>query len=564
MRPPSRQTWRRMSSGLRSVIVVGWLVNTGLGVLFAVSYMGTPWSLPFVFVPLLMLYRAGRGCATARTDRVRLAALQRATHVLAVPIDPRDAFPAFLREVVAGFEAGAVEFLTPAGGLVAHRSATSDEVVVEPLPTSGPVAECLDASGCIAAPMRAGDRVVGELRVHDRSGAAGFDDGERAVLEALAAEAAGALEKAALLDSVLEERHSLSTSVEATSDGILAVDADGVVRTWNPGLEAMTGYAAASMVGNPHAGVLRARDAAGAHVLLERWAEEGVELPADLQVVAVDGTTRGLSCSYTRVPSKDDRPAVLVVMAREVTRVHEVERLKEDFVATVSHELRTPLTPIKGFANMLLESGDRLGTDGRKAAAESILRSAQRLERLIVNLLEVSRVESHVLEVRNAVVPVVPVVSRVVEEFRTAFPDRVIELDVVGTPEARGSEQRVEQILSNLLSNAVKYTPAPSPIAVGLRVDGRAVELVVVDRGPGVPEHEAERIFQRFERLGQDRRQAGTGLGLYIARELAHAMNGTLAVSAGADGGAVFALRLPAAAELEAGVPAPGCGSPPR
>jgi signal transduction histidine kinase len=248
------------------------------------------------------------------------------------------------------------------------------------------------------------------------------------------------------------------------------------------------------------------------------------------------------------VPAKDDRPAVLVVMARDVTRMHEVERLKEDFVATVSHELRTPLTPIKGFANMLLENGERLGIDGRKVAAESILRSAQRLERLIVNLLEVSRVESHVLEMRDAVVPVAPVVSRVVDEFRNAFSDRVIELDVQGSPVARGSELWIEQILSNLLSNAVKYAPAPASIDVDVRADGTAVELLVIDHGPGVPEHEADRIFERFERLDQDRQQAGTGLGLYIARELAHAMNGTLAVSAGRDGGAIFALRLPDAA----------------
>jgi signal transduction histidine kinase len=141
------------------------------------------------------------------------------------------------------------------------------------------------------------------------------------------------------------------------------------------------------------------------------------------------------------------------------------------------------------------------------------------------------------------------VVTRVVEEFRTAFSDRAIAFEVHGTPMARGSELWIEQILSNLLSNAVKYTPAPAPVEVELRADGHFVELIVIDHGPGVPEHEADRIFERFERLDQDRQQAGTGLGLYIARELSHAMNGTLAVSAGADGGAVFALRLPAAAE---------------
>ncbi|HVF76185.1 MAG TPA: ATP-binding protein [Acidimicrobiales bacterium] len=475
-----------------------------------------------------MLHWASRGFATARTDRIRLACLQQATHVLAEPIDPRDGIPAFLAEVRSGFEADAVELRTTAA--------------VHCAPADG-----APSGDCIEVPVTTGERVLGTLRVFGRGGTEGFGDGEVAVLGALAAEVGGALHKAELLDSILEERRKLFTVVDNTSDGILAVDADGVIQTWNPGLEAITGYPGASIVGSAHAGVLRAKDAQGRDVLLERWAA-GDELPSDVQVVTADGSTRWLSCSYSRVPPKDDRLGVLVVMARDVTRIHEVERLKEDFVATVSHELRTPLTPIKGFANLLLDGGERLDEDARHTAAESILRSAQRLEQLIVNLLEASRVESHVVDVRDAPVPVVPVVSQVVHDFRTAFPSRRITVVAEGAVTAKGSELWLEQIVANLLSNAVKYTPELMPIEVRVGADAEVVEVAVVDHGPGIPASEARRIFDRFERLDQDRRQAGTGLGLYIARELAHAMQGTLDVAAGEDGGAVFSLRLRSAA----------------
>ena len=532
------ETWRQTFAGLRPVMlsgwVGGWVVNTGFGGLFAISYMTSAWALPFFVVPLVMLHWASRGFATARTDRVRLACLQRATHALAEPIDPREGIPGFLDQVLAGFEAEAVELRTPTG---VHR------VPVDEAPA-------LDGD-CIEVPVTAGERVLGSLRVFGRGGAEGFGDGEVAVLQALAAEAAGALHKAELLDSILEERRKLFTVVDNTSDGILAVDAAGVIQTWNPGLEAITGYAAASMIGSAHVGVLRARDAKGHDLMLERWVDAD-DLPTDVQILAGDGSTRWLSCSYSRVPPKDDRPGVLVVMARDVTRIHEVERLKEDFVATVSHELRTPLTPIKGFANLLLDGGDRLDEEARRTAAESILRSAQRLERLIVNLLEASRVESHVVDVRDAVVPVVPVVNQVVHEFRTAHPTRRITVQSDGDATAKGSELWIEQIVSNLLSNAVKYTPEAMPIEVRIRRDGEAVDIAVVDHGPGVPAHEARRIFNRFERLDQDHRQAGTGLGLYIARELAHAMQGTLDVSTGDDGGAVFSLRLRSTSEVAA------------
>jgi PAS domain S-box-containing protein len=542
MRLVNGETWRTTFVGLRPVIlpgwVGGWVVNTGFGGLFAISYTTSAWALPFFVVPLFMLHWASRGFATARTDRIRLGCLQRATHALAEPIDPRDGIPGFLDQVLAGFEAEAVELRMSTAAV--HRA------------PAGP-SRALD-DDCIEVPVAAGERVLGSLRVYGRGGAEGFGDGELAVLQALAAEAAGALHKAELLDSILEERRKLFTVVDNTSDGILAVDAAGVIQTWNPGLEAITGYSAATMIGSALVGVLRARDARGNDVLLERWPEAD-DLPVDVQVLAVDGSTRWLSCSYSRVPPKDDRPGVLVVMARDVTRIHEVERLKEDFVATVSHELRTPLTPIKGFANLLLDGGDRLDEEARRTAAESILRSAQRLERLIVNLLEASRVESHVVDVRDAVVPVRPVVDQVVHEFRTAYPTRCIAVLGDSTATAKGSELWLEQIVSNLLSNAVKYTPEAMPVEVRVHGNGDTVDVAVVDHGPGVPAHEARRIFDRFERLDQDHRQAGTGLGLYIARELAHAMQGTLDVSTGVDGGAVFRLRLRSASAVV--VPAP-------
>jgi PAS domain S-box-containing protein len=577
MRLVKGESWRATFAGLRPVILPGWVggwaVNTAFGVQFAISYSTTAWALPFFFVPLVLLHWASRGFATARTDRLRLATLQRATHVLAAPIDPRDAVPAFLAEVLEGFEVDAVELArTSAGSQWAYRmhrdgdGPSAMEIVGVDGRVTGAVldvgqvlrvttdvdsrlAGLLAAEGrrdCAAAPMVVGDRVVGALCVFDRNGAEGFDDGELAVLQALAGEAADAFRKADLLASILEERRKLAAIVDNTSDGILAVDDIGVVQTWNPGLEAITGHTALAMVGNAHVGVLRARDGAGHDVLLERWDDPDVQLPADLQIVAVDGSPRHLSCTYTRVPAQDDARALLVVMVRDVTRLHELERLKEDFVATVSHELRTPLTPIKGFANLLLEGNDRLDAEGRRTAAEAILRSAQRLERLIVNLLEVSRVESNVIDVRDAVVPLVPVVTRVVDEFRTAFPERLIVVEPAdGTATAVGNELWIEQILSNLLSNAVKYAPSGA-IEVEVRSADGAVELAVADHGPGVAPHDVERIFRRFERLDHAQQQAGTGLGLYIARELAQAMQGTLSVTTGPGGGAVFALRLPA------------------
>jgi PAS domain S-box-containing protein len=575
IRLAQHQPVRRVLANLAPTILVSWVLNTPFALLFVTAVDSSRVTVVLFAVPLLMLHWASRGYAAARADRARIGGLQQATHVLAQPVDPRDAIGLFVAEVRECFEAECAELvlISPEGHEVHRADANGHRVTGEnhPLgaalihagravrlttvdPTS-PLADVLERAGwrdCSAAPVRSGQRLIGVLCTYNRGGLEGFEEGELAVLEALANEVAGALHKAELLATILEERRKLSEIVDNTSDGIFTLDPAGVVESWNSALESLTGYPGSEMIGTSHLGVLRPRDAAGSDVLFERWAEDA-ELPADVQVLTSAGELRWLSCSYTRVPAGDDRPPLLVVVGRDVTKARELERLKEEFVATVSHELRTPLTPIKGFATTLLEGGDRMSSETRRTAVESILRSAQRLERLILNLLEVSRIESRVIDVRNSSVEVGSLARRVVTEFRDAWGDRDIE---VTAPKelchALGSELWIEQILSNLLSNALKYAPGTDAIEVRVRPDLDAIELSVVDHGPGIPAEAAERVFERFERLDRTNRQAGTGLGLYIARELAHAMNGTLTLAETPGHGATFSLRLRPAAPLRA------------
>jgi two-component system sensor histidine kinase KdpD len=216
-------------------------------------------------------------------------------------------------------------------------------------------------------------------------------------------------------------------------------------------------------------------------------------------------------------------------------------------VATVSHELRTPLSPIKGWASTLLEFGDRLDPEERKSALQSILRQAQRLERLIVNLLEVSKIEHGILEASDADADVDVVVRRVVEDFQAASPDRRFDVCVRGPIWARAKELWLEQILTNLVSNAVKYSPETESVEVTVcRRDDR-IHVRVADNGCGIPAHDFERVFERFYRVRDTTTQTGTGLGLYIARQLAEEMDGTIAVESVLGRGSRFVLDIPAA-----------------
>lgn len=330
--------------------VGGWFVNAMLGLLYVLAYAAHPLAVVLFPFPLVLLHLAYRGYATARADRLRLAVLHRAALVLSEALDPRAAIPDFLAEVARGFEARGVllvlvadgarqvhafrdgtyaltdepaDHATLAGALAAHPGAVRISVARNRDPLARAVADA-GWRDCISAPLVDEARTVGALVVLDQAGVQ--SGSEPTVLETLARETAGALARGRLVGDVVEERRRLDEIVTTTSDGICTFDGDGVVRSWNPALERITGLRAADVVGRPGALVsLRAQDADGQPVFLAGWRGRD-ELPTELRVTSVSGTTRRLSCSYSR---RDD--SVLVVVARDVTPVDEIARLRAEF-----------------------------------------------------------------------------------------------------------------------------------------------------------------------------------------------------------------------------------------
>jgi signal transduction histidine kinase len=271
-----------------------------------------------------------------------------------------------------------------------------------------------------------------------------------------------------------------------------------------------------------------------------------------VQVLTRDGGEKWLSCSYTKVPDPEGGPGLLIVMARDATSAHELEKLKSDFVSIVSHELRTPLAPIMGWARGLLKNADKFTEDQKRSGLESILRQAQRLEALILNILEVSRIEVGANQPRDEIVDVPAAIDAVVGELLESWVGREIRVSTPADVRAHGSQLWIEQIITNLLSNALKYSPADAPIDVTVTQEPGVVHLAVADRGGGIPERDLDRIFQRFERLSGTDTQPGTGLGLYVGRKLAEAVDGSLEVKSVVDHGSTFTLTLKAPVRLTA------------
>ena len=253
-----------------------------------------------------MLHWTGRAFASVRADRARLAGMQRATHALAVPMNPATPSPSSWPRCgaassrrwpswsscsrAAGWSTAAAR--TPGGEQRVEEA--GQETLAAALMRTGKAVRVSEDDGdheltrrlreegwrdCLAAPVRVEGKVIGVLCTYNRTGFEGFEEGELAVLDALAAEVGTAIEKGELLEAILEERTKLSEIVEHTSDGIAALDPDGTVSSWNPGFEEITGYRSADMVGSRGLARLRPRDVAGREVQLDRWADEQAALP---------------------------------------------------------------------------------------------------------------------------------------------------------------------------------------------------------------------------------------------------------------------------------------------
>jgi signal transduction histidine kinase len=275
-------------------------------------------------------------------------------------------------------------------------------------------------------------------------------------------------------------------------------------------------------------------------------------------VLNKEGLARWIRYAHAPIIAGDGNMDADVVVVRDVTRERQTDELKADFVASVSHELRTPLTPIKGFLMTLLREDRDFAQDRRREYYKLMLMQSQRLERLIEDLLEVTRLEAGAGLVDATAIDAVDLVRQVVDRFTSEDPERTVH---VVTPDhavyCRGDWMRIDQVLGNLLSNAMRYAPPHEPVEVRLVPQGREVVFEVRDWGPGIPIDEQSRIFERFHRVGHymTREPGGAGLGLYLAKRLVEAMGGRIWVSSRLGHGSVFSFALPSEPSLNAVAP---------
>jgi two-component system sensor histidine kinase KdpD len=268
-------------------------------------------------------------------------------------------------------------------------------------------------------------------------------------------------------------------------------------------------------------------------------------LPDDPHSLSDAGQRALLELFASQIASALER-ARLVEDAQRANLQMEAERLRSSLLSTVSHDFRTPLSVITGSASALLEPESKLPPAARRDLAETIHEEAERLNLLVRNLLDMTRIASGAVKVNKEWQPIEAVVGASLSRVEAPLEGRRVEVAIEPSlPLVPIDAVLIEQVLINLLENAAKYTPAGSPIEISAHQEQTDVVIEVADHGPGIPKDLADKIFEKFYRLPRERAGGGAGLGLAICRGVVEAHGGRIWVTSREGGGSTFSFSLP-------------------
>ncbi len=351
------------------------------------------------------------------------------------------------------------------------------------------------------------------------------------------------------------DRALRSNAFEQSLQALVIVDRESTVVGLNHAAERLTGWSRAEAMGRPAADVLEVRTETGVNLCaangpLRRALRLGKAVDTHFAYLFRFRTSdEPVRVSYSVAPIRDgDGVAAVLVAIHDVTPELEIIQAKDALMLAASHELKTPVTTLKGLSELLLDFD--LTEPQRRELLQDLHGQVNRMERLITDLLDVSRIDAGRMSIELSSVEVGPVIDHACEEVRPLLQQRPLRRSVpAALPPVFGQSQKLHQILVNLLTNAIKYSPDGSPVELSVTADREQVHFGVRDEGVGIRSEDLPRVFHKFYRAEDPvvRRIPGTGLGLYIVRSLVDMLGGHVDVRSQYGKGSVFTISLPRA-----------------
>ena len=385
-------------------------------------------------------------------------------------------------------------------------------------------------------PMMSGETLIGMIFVYQ---AANYQIGTDAgnLLQSFADQAAIAVKNARLYQEVIEEKQRLDAILEQNADGILILDRQLKITRFNPSLSLMTGWLVDDAVGQYHQELIRWHSLR-TELTLETAMANGWPLPGAAHIYVEgefkrrDGRVISLGITYSPLLNARGTMTNIIANVRDLTRYREEEELQKTFISVISHELKTPVSIIKGYAGTLRRPDTQWPPSFQQEYGAVIEEEADRLNELIDNLLDASRLQSgsFKLEMTDDI-SLSQMARDAVRRFESQTAIHNFEVDISEDfPIIYGDEKRLTQVFNNLVSNAIKYSPDGGLIRLSGRKHNDYITVSIRDEGIGIPTQEQHRIFEKFSRLdnAMSRKTEGTGLGLYLTKAIIDAHDGSI------------------------------------
>lgn len=377
----------------------------------------------------------------------------------------------------------------------------------------------------------------------------------------------------------------LASITAASADAILSLDPQGMILSWNRGAELLFGYSADRMLKQPLTQLLSGEDAAEIELqwLSETARQQGFVRGHETACRRIDGSEAMVELTATHIQGDQGTSVILrditlrkqreeeirrlntslneqvadrtrelaekvEALARANAELQKLDQMRADFISLVSHQVRAPLTNMRGAVEQMQVSCPVALTLTCAQMFSIVSAQMDRLDRLVSDVLDAARLEVEPILVQAEPLSILPVIRQAVEQMRARRMDHPIRLPTrPGLPLVDADRERLVGVLVNLLDNADKYSPPGGEIGIDVRADETEVTVSVRSSGPGIPEADLERIFDKFYRVesGDSQRAYGYGLGLYICRRFLEAQGGRIWAENRAGGGCVFSFALP-------------------
>ena len=408
----------------------------------------------------------------------------------------------------------------------------------------------------VALPMAIGKDLIGVLyvfRIHGSS----FTADDRQILASFADQAAIAVHNAQLYQSLAHEKRRLDAILEYSADGVMILDPGQRITVFNRALAEISGWPMSEAIGRHHDEIvvwakrdtdldLAMATAGGWPLAQEASRKSPLYVEGDLR--RRNGSTVSIGITYAPLLDREGHLVNIIANVRDITRFREADRLKSTFVSIVSHELKTPVATILGYAETLSRPDTEWDRQTIRELAGTIQDEARQLDRLITDLLDVSRLQAGALPLAVAEVELDVLARRVAHRFQERAARHQISVRIAKDfPTVPGDPMRLEQALNNLVSNAIKYSPQGGEVIIQGQVRPDEIIVTVTDQGIGVPITEQGRIFDAFYRVdNRSTRQAGgAGLGLFLARAIIEAHGGRIWIESTPGQGSSFSFAIP-------------------